>query len=256
MENRTETYLHLVNLSSKGQRDGHRYPLLEQAAELSVAVNLGTESRGAEVVFGTEGGGAVSARSTHQGSSRTGSELEVHIDTSLNPLRQLLPVGRGNDTLGLQLRSCDPVLSLVLRAVRERSFRTSVKTLSLPHCLETESETGGYGLKVASDENSGKTAFQEGWVESLERRREIGSSVVVIDLQETLCRSGHDLSIGLGNQRAVPAVVSYRGEGTIASKVALHEDLLKKTFSPSDHFDYPNGGSKLDYRNSPWDFRT
>lgn len=231
---RALSYLSLVNLTSEGQRDGHGDALLEKAADLAGAVDLGAEGGGAEVVLGTDSSGAIAAGATHHHGGGVGSKLEVHVDTGLDALGQLAPVGGSKGALGLQLGGTDPVVSLVLGAVGQSSFGTSVQALALPDGLETESEAGSDGLEVATDEDTGQTALEAGGVEGLQGSREIIASVVIVELEQALSGSRHNLSVGLGDQSLGPAVVVDGREGTIASEVTLHEDLLQSGISVSN----------------------
>lgn len=222
---RDVAYLGLVDLTSEGERDGHGNALLEKAANLAGAVNLGAERRGTEVVLGTNGSGTVTSRATHHKSSGRGLELEVHVNTSLNTLGQLAPVSGVESALGLQLSGTNPVFTLVLGGVGQSSLGASGDTLALPDSLETKSETGGDGLQVAADEDTGETTLEARGVEGLEGRGEVTASVVVIDLDQALSTTVHDLSIGLGDKGLVPAVVGNGGERTVTSVVTLHKHL-------------------------------
>ena len=230
VHDRRTTHLSLVNFTGKCKGNRHRYPLLQQAADLTSAVDLSTERRSAEVVLGSDGGCTVFARTTHHSCSRVGSELKVHVNTGFNTLGQLPPVRGSEDTLSLELSAGNPVASLVSAAVGKRSFGTSAHALTLPDSFETKSQAGCDGLQVASDENSGQTTIQERWVEGLDRCREIVTSVVIVKLQQTLGSSRHDLSVGLGDQLRGPTIVTDGSQRAIASEVALRENLFKPFF--------------------------
>lgn len=232
---RDVAYLGLVDLTSEGERDGHGNALLEKAANLAGAVNLGAERRGTEVVLGTNGSGTITSRATHHKSSGRGLELKVHVNTGLNTLGQLAPVSGVESALGLQLSGTDPVLTLVLGGVGQSSLGASGDGLALPDSLKTKGEIGGDGLQVAADEDTGETTLEARGVEGLEGRGEVTASVVVIDLDQALSTTVHDLSIGLGDKGLVPAVVGDGGERTITSVVALHKHL-----SENDKLDIKN----------------
>ena len=51
-------------------------------------------------------------------------------------------------------------------------------------------------------------------------------TVVIVELQQTLGRTSHDLCVGLGDKLRTPAVVADGGERAIASEVALREYLF------------------------------
>lgn len=225
-------HLGLVDLTRKGKRDGHGNPLLQKTADLAGAVDLSADRRGPEVVLGANGGSAFPARAAHHQGSRIGCKLKVHINTCLDFLRELAPVGGGKGALRLQLGRSNPVITLVLGAVGKSRLWASVEALSLPDRFEAKSEARSNGLQVASNENAGQTTFQETRVECLEGRREIGASIVVVNLKQTLAASSHDLGVGFGDQRLVPAPVVDGGKSTVTAEVALHEYLLQQ--SPSD----------------------
>jgi hypothetical protein len=103
--------------------------------------------------------------------------------------------------------------------------------LTLPDRFESKGKAGSDGLKITSDKDSRKATVKTGWVEGLNRCGEVITGIVVIDLQEALASTGHDLSVGLGDQLGVPSVVENSGESAIASEVTLHENLTRRNFS-------------------------
>lgn len=215
----------VVKVGSKGHHDGGGDALLQQAAQLALGVNLGTESGHAEVVLGANGGDTLLLETTAHHATSGGHEAEAHVDTGLNLVRDLPPVRRVESSHGsLQLSGGDPVLSLVACAVRDGALRALSEGRALPQSLHAEGEFGGDGLEVAADEDASHAPLQEGRVQHLERSAEVIAGVLVLELGHVLAAGG-DGELRLGDELVGPAVVEASGQSAFIVEVALGEDL-------------------------------
>lgn len=215
----------MVNISGKGHHDGGSDALLQQAAQLTLGVDLSSESGHAEIVLGTDGGDALFLQATTHQTTGRGDETEAQINTGLDLVRQLSPVrGIDGSHSSLQLSSGDPVSGLVSSAVGDGTFGALSQSGALPEGFHSESELGGDGLKVASDVDTSHAAFKERGVEHLERCAEVIASILVFELGHVLA-TGRDGQLRLGNQLVGPSVVEAAGERALVVNVALAEDL-------------------------------
>lgn len=82
----------MINIGSKSHHDGGSDALLQQAAQLTLGVDLSSESGHAEIVLGTNGGDALFLQATTHQTTGRGNEAEAQVNTSLNLVRQLAPV--------------------------------------------------------------------------------------------------------------------------------------------------------------------
>lgn len=188
----------MVELTSKGDLDHGDNSLLEQDTELTSGVDLGSETAGSEVVLSTKSGDTLLSHATHH---RVASELQVEVDTGLKLSRQSSPVRTLNTAGRHELSAGDPILALVLGSIADHSLRTHLGSGSLVDSLETEGESRGDALKVATDEDTSKRAVEDGRVHSLDLSSEVVANVVVLEGELSTSRTGHggslDLSSGL-----------------------------------------------------------
>lgn len=231
------TYLGVVELTGKSDLHHGDNSLLEQNAELALAVDLGSEAAGSEIVLGTESGRSLLPDATHHAtlSSTSGSELKAEVDTSLELVGQSLPVRSLQTTSGHELSASNPVIALVLSGIADHALGAHACGRSLVDSLETQGQSWSDALQVATDEDSSKRAFEDGRVHGLDLGGEVVASIVVLKRELSAagasCRGCLDLSGGLCDPSGSPAVVESSGEGEIAVEVTLAEDLEERVLA-------------------------
>lgn len=231
---RGDAYLDVVELTSKGDLDHGNDSLLEQDTELTSSVDLGSETAGSEVVLGTKSGDTLLSHTAHHG---VASKLQVEVDTSLELSRESSPVRTLNTTGRHELSAGDPVLALVLSSIADHGLGTHLGSRSLVDSLETEGKSRSDALKVATNEDTSKGTIEDRRVHSLDLSSKVVANVVVLKGELGTSRTGHggslDLSSGLCDPTRSPSVVEASGEGKVAVKVTLAENLGVLAFGGS-----------------------
>lgn len=222
-----KTYLGVVQLTSEGHADRRRNDLLEQAANLTLRVDLCAEDGARKLVLGTESSDALLRRGAHHGV--TTSELQVDINTSLHLVRQTPPVAALKTTLGQELHAGDPVVTLVLSGVAKSRLGTHATAGLLQDTLKTERETGSDSLEVGTNEHSGEAALEYAGVDALDASAEVGAGVVLLERDLGSARAGGggrlDLDLGLEAQAVGDALVETTREREVGVKLGLAEGL-------------------------------
>lgn len=226
-QSETIAYLDVVELTSKGDLNHGDDSLLEQDTELALGVNLSSEAAGSEIVFSTESGNTLLLRTTHHRVS--GGELEVEVNTSLELVGESSPVRTLDSTSRHELSAGDPILTLVPGGVADHGLGAELGSGSLVNGFQTEGESGGDALQVATDEDTSKGTVQDRGVHGLDLRSEVISNIVVLERELSASGTSHgsslDLSAGLCDPARSPSVVEAGGEGKVAVEVTLAEDL-------------------------------
>lgn len=224
-----QTYLGVVQLTSEGHADRRRNDLLEQAANLTLRVDLRAEDGARELILGTKGSDTLLRRSAEHGV--TTSKLQVDINTSLHLVGQTPPVAALKTALGQKLHAGNPVVTLVLSGVAESRFGTHATAGLLQDTLQTESETGSDGLQVGTNEHSGEAALEYAGVDALDASAEVGAGVVLLERDlgsARACGGGRlDLDLRLEAQAVGDALVETTREREVGVKLGLAEGLRK-----------------------------
>lgn len=174
------TNLEVVHVTEEGQGDGRSEPLLQETANLAVAIELCPERRLSEVVLDTNVRNTLAGwAAAHHAALRSEHELEV--GTSLNLVRDPPPVAGLENTLGLKLRCRNPVLRSVPSDVRDSGLGSDAHGLPLPDTLNSEREVGGDGLKMIADKHTSRSSVQERWVVGAETHGEVLSLVLILN---------------------------------------------------------------------------
>lgn len=179
----------MVNLAREGDADRGCNHLLQQTANCALVVDLRPEGSCAEVVLGTNGDLALLLGASHGAAGANSSEGKVTVDTGLDLLGQPAPVGSlEHAAVGDDLTASHPVGGLVARSVRDVKLRGVGRGRAAPESIDTERQPWCDGLQVAGHDHAGDTAVENRGVDGLERGREVGAGVVVLERDHVALR--------------------------------------------------------------------